>query len=93
MARRERPGDATHSGYSVVSTFSGGHACTRTVEVTSQGSGKAPSVIRKTSGDCVRGPIRRTQAERGGSGPVIWAQAVGPGRPKAQGRPGIASPR
>jgi hypothetical protein len=40
------------SSYSVVSTFSGGHACTRTTEVTSQGAGKSPQVVSRTSGDC-----------------------------------------
>jgi hypothetical protein len=38
--------------YSMVSTMSGGHACARSVEVTSQGSGKAPKVLSQTSGDC-----------------------------------------
>jgi hypothetical protein len=38
--------------YSVVSTISGGRACTRSVEVTSQGAGQAPRVVSQTSGDC-----------------------------------------
>lgn len=38
--------------YSVISTFAGGHACTRSVQMTSEGPGKAPRVVSKTSGDC-----------------------------------------
>lgn len=41
--------------YSVVSTFSGGHECTKSVQVTSEGPGKAPRVVTNTSGDCHAG--------------------------------------
>ncbi|MFL6761222.1 MAG: hypothetical protein ACJ8FB_01550 [Sphingomicrobium sp.] len=36
----------------VVTTSAGGKTCTRTTEVTSQGSGKAPKVVSNISGDC-----------------------------------------
>lgn len=42
------PAGAT--SYSVVTTSSGG--CTRTVETTTLGDGKPPSVVEKTSGNC-----------------------------------------
>ncbi|HEY2178408.1 MAG TPA: hypothetical protein VGH15_07485 [Caulobacteraceae bacterium] len=48
--------------YSMVSTFSGGHACTRSVQVTSQGPGKTPKVVSQTSGDCASAPTRQPQA-------------------------------
>jgi hypothetical protein len=38
--------------YSVVSTFSGDHECTQSVEVTSQGPGQPPKVVRQSAGDC-----------------------------------------
>jgi hypothetical protein len=38
--------------YSIVSSISGGHECTQSVEVTSQGPGQAPKVVRQSSGDC-----------------------------------------
>ncbi|HLI67423.1 MAG TPA: hypothetical protein VKU90_13760 [Caulobacteraceae bacterium] len=37
---------------SVVSTVSGGHACTQTVRMTSEGPGKAPQVVSSRTGDC-----------------------------------------
>jgi hypothetical protein len=36
----------------VVSTSNGGKTCTRTTEVTSQGTGKPPKVVTNVSGDC-----------------------------------------
>jgi hypothetical protein len=44
------PAGAT--SYSFVSSSSGAGTCSRSVEVTSLGDGKAPQVIRKASGDC-----------------------------------------
>jgi len=38
--------------YSFVSTIDGGRACTRSVQITSQGAGQAPRVVSQTSGDC-----------------------------------------
>ncbi|MGH6993055.1 MAG: hypothetical protein ACRED8_06990 [Caulobacteraceae bacterium] len=38
--------------FQMTSSFGGGHACFQSVEITSQGLGKAPRVIRKSSGDC-----------------------------------------
>jgi hypothetical protein len=38
--------------YSMVTTVSGGHACTESVQVTSQGPGQPPKVVRQSSGDC-----------------------------------------
>ncbi len=38
--------------YSVVSTFSGGKACTRSVQITSQGPDQRPHVVSQSSGDC-----------------------------------------
>lgn len=44
----------------VVSTSDGGHSCTRTTEVMSQGAGKPPKVVTNASGDCaVPGPAAR----------------------------------
>lgn len=39
--------------YSVVSTFSGGRSCVRSIQITAEGPGKAPHVVTKSSGDCV----------------------------------------
>ena len=47
--------------YSFVSTISGNGVCTESVEITSQGNGHKPRVVRHSSGDC--GP----QAGAGGS--------------------------
>lgn len=38
--------------YSFVSTVNGDHACSRSVQITSQGAGHAPRVVSQTSGDC-----------------------------------------
>ncbi|MGH6985905.1 MAG: hypothetical protein ACRED9_03585 [Caulobacteraceae bacterium] len=43
---------AGSESFQMASSFGGGHACFRSVEITSQGPGKAPRVIRKSSGDC-----------------------------------------
>ncbi|HEX4196924.1 MAG TPA: hypothetical protein VHZ26_05740 [Caulobacteraceae bacterium] len=43
---------AGSESYSFVSSISGGKACTRSVEITSQGSGQPPRVVSQTSGDC-----------------------------------------
>lgn len=40
------------SGFSMVSTSSGDGVCTRSVEYRSLGDGKAPQVVRHSSGDC-----------------------------------------
>jgi hypothetical protein len=37
---------------SVYTVSNGGHSCTRTTEVVSQGEGKPPKVTTKTSGEC-----------------------------------------
>jgi len=42
--------------YSVVSTMSGGHVCTRSVQYSWSSDGKAPRIVTRTSGDC--GPGR-----------------------------------
>ncbi len=55
---------------SVVSTFAGGHHCTQSVEVTSQGPGQPPKVVRQSSGDCAGAP----------SAPAVPAVAIPPGR-------------
>ncbi len=39
-------------GYSVVSTLSGGHVCTRMTQYRSQGSAGQPEVLTRISGDC-----------------------------------------
>ena len=44
------------SSVSVVSTSNGGATCTRTTEVVSQGSGKAPKVTTNVTGDCGAAP-------------------------------------
>lgn len=43
---------AGSQSYSFVSSFSGGKACSRSVEITSQGAGQPPRVVSHTSGDC-----------------------------------------
>jgi hypothetical protein len=43
---------AGSSSYTMVTTSDGSKSCTRTVEVTSQGAGKAPKVVSNSSGDC-----------------------------------------
>jgi hypothetical protein len=43
---------ASAQSYSMVSTFSGGHGCTQSIEVTSAGPGQPPKVVRQSSGDC-----------------------------------------
>jgi hypothetical protein len=40
----------------VVSTSNGSKTCTRTTEVTSQGTGKPPKVVTNVSGDCAAEP-------------------------------------
>jgi hypothetical protein len=57
MANAEATSGAAHVvpagfSYSYVSTTSGTHGCTRTVEWRSDGSGKQPQVIHAVSGDC-----------------------------------------
>lgn len=42
----------------VVSTSNGAKTCTRTTEVTSQGSGKPPKVVSNVSGDCGTAPAQ-----------------------------------
>ncbi|HLK24962.1 MAG TPA: hypothetical protein VKT30_09910 [Caulobacteraceae bacterium] len=54
--------------YSVVSRVSGGHQCTESVEITSEGPGRPPKVVRQTSGDC------------GGASAAPHAVAIPPGR-------------
>lgn len=40
------------SSVTVVSTTNGAKTCTRTTEITAQGTGKPPKVVSKVSGDC-----------------------------------------
>jgi hypothetical protein len=54
-----RPMEATFGGlppgvqsYSIVSTMSGGHACLRSIEVTTSANGGKPNVVSRVSGDC-----------------------------------------
>lgn len=42
--------------YSFVSTANGGSTCSRSVQVTSLGSGQQPKVVSKSSGDCREAP-------------------------------------
>ncbi|CAM5534007.1 hypothetical protein N5J77_22835 [Sphingobium yanoikuyae] len=42
--------------YSFVSTTNGGSACSRSVQVTSLGSGEQPKVVSNSSGDCREAP-------------------------------------
>ncbi len=42
------------TGYSVISTFSGGGACTRSTEIIAMGAGQQPRVVSHASGDCGR---------------------------------------
>ncbi|HXQ10921.1 MAG TPA: hypothetical protein VN805_07975 [Caulobacteraceae bacterium] len=65
------PPAGAQQSYSMVSTFSGGHACTESVEVTSQGAGQPPKVVRQSSGDC--GAAAR-------AAPAAPAAAIPPGR-------------
>jgi hypothetical protein len=48
--------------YSFVSTMSGNGVCSQSVEITSQGNGAPPRIVRHSSGDCAVAP--------GGSGTV-----------------------
>jgi hypothetical protein len=57
--------------YSMVATVSGGHACTESVEVTSQGPGQPPKVVRQSSGDC---------GSAAKAAPAAPAVAIPPGR-------------
>jgi hypothetical protein len=66
----EPPAGAQQS-YSMVSTFSGGPSCTQSVEVTSQGPGQPPRVVRQSSGDCGAGAK---------AAPAAPAVAIPPGR-------------
>ena len=66
------PGSAS---YSFVSTMTGNGVCTQSVEITSQGNGQAPRVVRHSSGNC--------SAAAGGGGSVNLPTAVTPpGRPE-----------
>ena len=38
--------------YSFISTMSGSGVCSQSVEITSQGNGAAPKIVRHSSGDC-----------------------------------------
>jgi hypothetical protein len=51
-ARADALPPGTRFSYTYVSTTSGPHGCTRTVEWRSDGSAKQPQVIRAASGDC-----------------------------------------
>jgi hypothetical protein len=42
-------------GWSMISTTSGSGMCTRTVEYSSTGDGRAPRVVSRSSGDCTAG--------------------------------------
>ena len=63
--------------YSFVSTLSGSGVCTQSVEITSQGNGQPPRVVRHSAGDC--GPTAG-----GGAGSVNL-----PDTPMPAGRPEI----
>ena len=62
------------SGYSVVTTISDGHACTRSTEVSYGGRGMQPQTVSNVSGDCGAGAQQ-------GNGPA--AMPV-PGEPAAR---------
>lgn len=47
--------------YSVVSTMTGDNVCTRSVEITSSGNGKAPQMVRHSSGNCAGMPDSSAQ--------------------------------
>ena len=67
--------------YSFVSTTSGPHGCTRTVEWRSDGSGKEPQVVHAASGDC--------DAAGGATGAkALTPTAVVPGAAPAAAREG-----
>jgi hypothetical protein len=51
--RSLRPGTVS---YSFVSTTNGGSTCSRSVQVTSLGSGQQPKVVSNSSGDCGEAP-------------------------------------
>lgn len=53
---------AGSSRYSIVSTTSGNGVCTRSVRITARGDGKAPQVVRQSSGDCGSGGAAATGA-------------------------------
>ena len=79
-------------GFSFASTLSGSGVCMQSVEITSQGDGRQPKVVRRTSGDCGRaapgvGPagvtaVPRAQAPASDSGPryyqTSWRRNVRP---------------
>jgi hypothetical protein len=54
-------------GYSVVSTMSGNHICTRSVQHSSSSDGRPPRVVTRTSGDCGLGHSRSTSSPSGRS--------------------------
>ena len=62
---------------SVVSTLSGGHVCTRSVEVYASPEGGRPRIVTRTSGDC--GPGHRRSLP----------SAIQPPREPVRGRPGL----
>lgn len=47
---------AGSNGYSFVSTMSGNGVCSQSVEITSQGNGGAPKIVRHSSGNCAVTP-------------------------------------
>jgi hypothetical protein len=69
---------AGSQSFSTISTFSGGHACTKSVQVLSQGAGRPPQVLTKTSGDCGAAAV----ASPGGVG-IVQRQAAPANAPHA----------
>ena len=72
--------------YSYVSTMTGSGVCSRSVEITSQGSGAPPRVVTHTSGDCgpaggsgFQIPTQQPAAPVPNNRPrMIWTKATGP---------------
>ncbi len=76
------------SGYSFVSTMSGNGVCTESVQITSQGNGAPPRVVRHSSGNCGAMPGSMTGGTTGAATlpaarepqvrpDVVWTSAHG----------------
>jgi hypothetical protein len=74
---------AGSQSYSSVSTISGNGVCTQSVEITSQGNGAAPRVVRRSSGNCgpeagSTGSVTLPAAPLPANRPdVVWTNARG----------------
>ena len=76
--------------FSVVSTLSGGHVCTRSVEYSASPDGGRPRIVTRTSGDCGQEHRRSLPSGvRRGVEPVRRT----PGLIEVNDRPGEAPPR